>query len=469
MAKKKTKKQHISHRQPRYKGRFAKQEDIAKLKSGEPITTTANRVPSHTSTFAGLLQKTTQGRVYFNPDECVRRSRVDSQRMRLDIDIRAPLEERLRAVALLDWHLEAEDKKDPAQKLMVNRLTRVINQIPNFLSYRMWLAEAIFYGRSAVQNVYSIEEEDDIFVTKIADWLPVHPDKLIFTNEGALGVKVGPGVPSEFKTTATSEGKVHFFTERSRPLMAVHKHLIEDGEFSDIRTAGSIHGLGARHYLYWAWWLKQETMGWSLDHLERWGNGLVIFYFDAGNPESEEKMRTIAESQSDKHALLIPRPIGEEKQGEGIEHIELNGRGIEHIKDFIQETFRNQIKTYLIGQTLTSESHGGGIDGGGTAGLHERTKADVIRFDALNLSETLTRELLWPLARFNFPNEPCRIRFVVDVDQPNVESLMDAAQRLWQMGVEIDADHLRSKAGLPKPEEGAELVNQLQASRPAFA
>ena len=457
MARKTNNKPHISQRQLRNaKGRFAK-----KLQPADDLN---KRSVPHVHTFQSLIQSAGRD-LYLNPDEAVRRSRIDTQRMRLDLSVSAPLEERQRAVALLDWHVEPEDKEDAAQKLIAERITRILNQIPHFTKMRMALLDAIWTGRTAVNVVYGWQETPGGRNLVITEWVPIHGDKLTFDAEGNVGVRVGGRLGPEFKTETTPEGRVHWFDERTRLLYVVHRHFIEDGFHEDVRSAGSIHGLGIRHRCYWAWWLKQEALGWVLDHLERWGTGVQVWYYEAGNPESEAQVRDAAEKQSGKHHLLVPRSIGDDKQGSGIEHVELSGRGIDHIRTILQEYFDAQIKNYIIGQTLSSEPAGGGI-GEGTAQLHRETKSDVVRLDAINLSETLTNQLVEPLVRFNFPNDECRVRFVIDTDSPDPMGLLEAAQKFWLLGGKVDEDDLRGELGLPKPAEGAAILQKPDITPP---
>ena len=353
---------------------------------------------------------------------------------------------------------------------MAEQLTKIVGYIPKFTAYRQWLLEGVFFGRAANNNVFQWQFADgDEQWIGITGWVPIHGDKLVWSDQGRLGVRIGATFPHWMadKIESSVEGRVYWFDDYYRSLYTVHNPNSEDGQFEDVRSAGGRFGLGLRSYIYWAWWLKQEAFGWCLDALQRWGAGFEVWEYSEGDPASEAAVRAAAEAQSGYNRILFPRPIGNDKQGPSVHRIEMDGRGLNLIKSFINDYFDNQINRYIIGQNLSSEAAGTGL-GSGVADLHASTKGQIIKLDSINLAETLTRELLYPLARFNWPRKQCRVRFVIDVEKPDIEALMEAADLFVKLGGVVDEDHLRSQLGLPKPDQGAAVLGGKPAA-PAMA
>ncbi len=74
------------------------------------------------------------GHAYLNADEALRHDRRNAARMRVDCGIMECLEARQRAGALLNWHIEPEDDKDPRQKQLVQDLKAIVSRSPYFMS-----------------------------------------------------------------------------------------------------------------------------------------------------------------------------------------------------------------------------------------------------------------------------------------------------------------------------------------------
>ena len=83
----------------------------------------------------------------------------------------------------------------------------------------------------------------------------------------------------------------------------------------------------------------------------------------------------------------------------------------------------------------------------------------VVRYDAGNLQETLTEQLLWRLIHWNWPGLDYRLfRFCIETDRPDVGQRLEALQRAFQMGLKIRTADLRELLGIDGPAEGEEYV-----------
>jgi phage gp29-like protein len=414
--------------------------------------------------------------VFYNPDEAVRRSRQEAEKMLMDLSIQQPLSERKTAVAHLPWHLVPENRTDPAHVKMASDLTAIVLRTPRFIGYLQVLLDAVFHGRSATQNTYGWGRAAGRTAFVIKDWIPIHGDTLVFGYDGGLGARVGlVQEPLEQRVEFSVEGRIIRLTPFERLYFCAHEVGICAGVFEDIRSAGRVKGVGLRNYLFWAWKHKVATLTNLLDHLDRWGQGLNVFYYTSGLDEEQAAIKAAVECEEARTNLFLPR-LRDRTSSKGppeFQHFELTGRGIEHMQHVVENYFDAQIRRFIIGQDLSSSAKSAGF-GNGVANLHEQTKALIIRGDAVALAETLTRDLIQPLISFNrtqFPDWPpdAYISFAFDVENPNVDEVINAGEAMFKCGVQFDADEFRTKLGFSKPSSPQSANNPAIAPPPTAA
>jgi len=443
--------------------------------NGQPL------VP-HAITFVGLV---TGGavRVYRPSDEALRQASAHARFMRYDPTIMECVELRQRATALLDWHIEVETK-DSEYKTAADVIARIIKRVPRFTQLRDVLLLAIWYGRYAVANEYQWIWVDNHKCVGIRSWMPIHGDKLVWRIDSPLGlpsleewgILIGSGAGLSEKIwqwkeenrkyiAVTHRGLAYFPPREKRDLVIIHRHLIEDGEYEDGVTADRIFGVGIRTRVYWCWYQKQEALRWLMEFLERSAFGIELWYYPAGNPSAREETLKAASQRvgTGKNILLVPRPPGADGAIYGVERIEPSMAGAEVLKNILIEYFGHQIKRYILGQTLTTEAHATGL-GSNLASIHLDTFLQIVKYDAANLAETLTDQLVRRLVMWNFPTlDPSYFRFVVEVEKPNIEERLHAIRTAFDMGLRIRAQDLRDATGLGAPSEDEEMLQN-----PAF-
>jgi phage gp29-like protein len=422
-----------------------------------------------------LISKT-----YRNPDEALRHNLSNARAMTKDLVIWECIEARQRGTVLLDWHLEAEDKNDPTQKQLVEDLTRIVASIRDFTEYRRNLMDALWYGRNGIQNQYGFMHRGGKRWTVIDDWKPINGDKLVFRYDDGSGTydpnQVGikttylhskfDAVAGDRKVETTEQGPAYFLEKWERPLWAIHKHMIEDGLYEDVLSAGRVHGVGIRDRIYWTWYQKQEALAMMMELVERTGNGFTVYYYQYGNPEAQRKMEEIARNHGTNNRILIPRLVGDPSMdSNGIEVIPANTAGIDALKELVHEFFGHQIKRYILGQILSSESASTGL-GSGVADLHMESFLQIIKYDARKLEETITREVIEPLKRFNFPwARDIPVWFRIDTESTEPERKLQAVKNAWEMGAKIKASDVMSLIGLSMPTEEDEILQNPQLAR----
>ncbi len=434
------------------------------------------RIP-HVITLAGLMSNI--AKVYRNPDQAWQNSRENARLMRNELAIMEPLETRQRLTALLNWHLEAEDKNHPAAAATIDKLTRILRATPRFVELRRYLMEAIWFGRVAVECRYRWKFKGGQKMLVVDRWKPYNGDKLAFRLDDGehdpdeIGIRITPAfaastnLPRE-RIEATDQGMAYFLTPEERLRFIVHKHMVEDAAWESPIDAGAIHGIGIRSRVYWLWFLRQETSAQLTNYLERVGQGFTIWYYPQGNDEAERKTREAAEKQTGENVILFPKPEGDETNAFGVERIEPNAGGIEVMQNLVHEFYDKQIKRYILGQTLTSEADATGL-GSGVADIQIDTLHQIVSYDARNQEETITVDLIKPLKEWNCPEaRDLEVRFVIDTEEADVERKLAAIRQGFDMNLAIKAEDVRSVIGVSKPLEGDEVL-QLNPPAPAGA
>ncbi|WP_420841840.1 phage portal protein family protein [Fimbriiglobus ruber] len=171
--------------------------------------------------------------------------------------------------------------------------------------------------------------------------------------------------------------------------------------------AGRAHGVGLRDYVYWAWWLRDEMLSWLTDYMEKVGSmGLLLFYYEDGNPAAEAAAKQAAADARGKSALAVPVPRGRDKDAAKVEVIAAQTAGAQFLVDMVDRYFERHIERLYVGQSLSAGTAGSGLGGSGVAALHADTKFNLLAWDADNLGDTLTRDLVGVLQHLNFRGAP---------------------------------------------------------------
>lgn len=417
----------------------------------------------HIMTFSGM--SSTLSKTYRQSDEAMRHSVENAHMMVQDPMVMGPLLARQEMVALYNWHIEPEDDKDRVQKGLCQELTTILKRMPRFVEYRRFLLNAIWYGRYAAQHQFGFHTDyRGNRRTIVTAATPLSGDKLAFRYDDGrgqhdynqVGVKVSAGlnhpdaIAGDRRLEPTADGMAYFLEPWERSRLAVHKHLLWDGDYEDPLSAGKIHGVGLRSFIYWCWYQKQETLAQLMELVERTGMGFIIYYYPIHNADAKAEVEKIAQEQSHTNRLLVPHDLAD-PDAYRVEQIPPNTAGVEILRAIVNEHFGAQITKFILGQTLSTDAAATGL-GSGVAQLHEKSLLNKARYDAINLEETITRELLWPLRDFNFPKyRSVALQFKIDTESSTPQEDLEGAYKLWQMGAELKASDLFDKLGLAMP------------------
>lgn len=242
-----------------------------------------------------------------------------------------------------------------------------------------------------------------------------------------------------------------------RDRFIIHQHEVDDADYFDGEMAGAVHGTGLRSIMYWCYWLRQEMLDWMVTTMQTIGaTELAIVNYETGNAEAKDSATAMAKKLPGKIVFIMPRSKGERYQS--VEMVSINTAGVEVLSKTIQTYFDAHIERLWVGQSLSANTEGGGLGGAGVAHFHADTKYQLLDWDANNLAETLTEQLVAPCIKLNYPWCDFPVRLEFSVPNPDAEMKLGTARALRDLGVTIRAQDVRDVTGFAAPDDGEEAI-----------
>jgi hypothetical protein len=439
---------------------------------GKPIDRDDGYLLPSYRTFAAIYNALS-GTYSFRYDEALKRLPADALAMRRDVYIRSLLQERALPTARRKWSVARDDPKDKTQQQLAQKVERAIKQIRRFTNFRRCLVEGAFwYGRYGVQRgpLVNVADGQGGSVPTFRDWQPVNGDKIQFTFGGIPQIAIGlAGAAVDNESAYDRYGRDNIVTAdrftmlklanpKWRERFLIHRHDVDDADYFEPEMAGGVQGVGIRSVIYWAWWMRDECLSWALNYMQKVGTlGLLIFWYDANNPQAKAAAEKAASMASNESAFAAPAPVGRDaNKTTGVELIAPSTAGIDALVNIITNYFEKHIERYIIGQTLSAGTEGSGLGGSGVADLHADTKFQLLAYDAENLDDTLSAELVQPLQRLIDPISNCPpMRFESAVPDPMAKDKLEGAKTIVEMGGQVKRDEVFEQVGLtvPGPED----------------
>ena len=433
----------------------------------------------HVATFQGFAN--TLAKTYWTTDEAIKQSWENARYMKNDLAVMECVEMRRRSVALLEWRIVPDDPNNKELADAAAIVERIIKRTPRFLQLRENLLYALWYGKYGAQLQWGRAQVDGAPRFYVQNWIPVNGDKIVYkTLQGApfetdrVGIRIGyaqGALEEEYpgQIGPTDRGLAYFLTDEQRDRFIVHRHMVEDGDYDDPYSGGSIYGVGIRSRIYWTWYLMKETLAWLMEYIERSATGFEIWYYPAGNEKARDAIKQAAEDRvgHSGNIVLVPQMEGQSGPSYQMQRIEPSMSGAEVCISVVKEFFQHQIKRYILGQTLTTESGATGL-GSNVATIHLETYLQIIKYDALNLEETLSNELVDRVRKFNFPwLEENSLRFHIETDEIDHSDRLMSIRTLYDMGAPISQEQALSAAGLtaPKDDEAVLFNPQIESAK----
>ena len=441
------------------------------LPDGRPIIDTDGTLIPQARTFAAIFNSVSK--VYsYRYDESLRDSPQNALAMRRDVHYQALLQERLAPTINNGWQIDIDDIKDKRQLECKDKLTKLIRAIPRFARMKSYLMQAVWYGRYGSQPCWENKPGVGFTCYNSAnpDWShePVNGDKIQYQWDGTPVIMIDSTErlrfqakdPDSIVMNDRSGFGLRLYKPEYRERFIIHTHVVDDADYFEGEMAGGARGVGLRSMIYWADFLRRECFQWMLGFMESVGlMDLMIFNYTDGNKAAKAAAEKNAKTISGKLALAVPRAPGDKFQA--IEVVQANAAGIGVLRDLIEGYFDRGIERLIVGQSMSAGGGGsGGLEGDGRAEFAKDTKSQLLKFDADNLDETFTIQLVERLKRWNCPGtEDFEARFKSCNPEADRAKKFENGLKLVQAGIKVKVDELREAAGdFTRPTDGDETV-----------
>ena len=232
----------------------------------------------------------------------------------------------------------------------------------------------------------------------------------------------------------------------------VHQHQAKSG----IPIRG-----GIARAVAWGYMFKNYAIKDWVAFLETYGMPLRIGKYDNGEVQAniDTLLDALAQLGSDA-AAAFPRTMD-------VEFVDGKaGTAPNDLWRSMAEYIDSQVSKVVLGQTGTTDSKSGGLGDGGNK-VHDAVRGDIERADAKLLAATLNDQLVKPMIMLNRGVRPKYPRLKIGHPEAvDVAAMVAAVTALVPLGVEVAAEDVRERAGLPAPKPGATLLAPRSAPAP---
>lgn len=147
-----------------------------------------------------------------------------------------------------------------------------------------------------------------------------------------------------------------------------------------------------RAALFW-WLFSVMDRDWWIRFLERFGAPFIVAKYDPSDDGARGLLQNALSAATRLFGLTVSRDTSVELHAAAASS---HGDAFEQFHD----TAKKELSKLILGQTMTSEAQAGGI-GGTQATVHDGVRADIRKFDALALADTLRHQLFRQLLDIN--------------------------------------------------------------------
>ena len=218
-----------------------------------------------------------------------------------------------------------------------------------------------------------------------------------------------------------------------------------------LKTGLPIRG-GIARVAAWAWMCKNFTVKDWMAFAEVYGMPLRLGKYQPGADSRDIAILKSAVANLGSDAAAV---IPESMLIEFVETAKSGGGQELYLK--LADWLDTQVSRGILGQAATTQGTPGKL---GNDQAQAEVRDDIRDDDALQLAETINRDLVRPYIDLNFgPQEQYPQVVIRAVEQEDLTLLADALAKLVPLGLKVEQSEIRDKFGLSEPAEDAEILS----------
>lgn len=344
-----------------------------------------------------------------------------------DLHYRCELGKRKLAVAALPVTVEAAS--DAAHDVMLAKEIRLLVRRPGFRGLLKDQLDSIGKG-------YSVSE---IIWDRGAKWLPCRYEWRD---------------PRFFMFDRVSRRQIRLLDEENMMEgveLAPYKFICH---VPHLKTGLPIRG-GIARVAAWAYLCKNYTVKDWLAYAEVFGMPLRVGKYATGaDSNAIDILKSAVANLGSDAAAVIPESMM-------IEFVESSkGTGGHELYNKLADWLDTQVSRCILGQSATTSGTPGKL-GGDEA--QSEVREDIRDDDALQLAETINRDLVRPFIDLNFGVQDNYPELILRaVNKEDLTMLTTALEKLVPLGLRVEQSVVRDKLGLPDPAAGADCLGAAQ-------
>jgi phage gp29-like protein len=352
-----------------------------------------------------------------------------------DAHIYAEMAKRKRALLTVDWDIIPPRNASATERKLAGYAKELLQDVVNFEDVIVDALDAIGHG-------FSCQEMEWQMVG--SEWMPK---------------KIELRPQSWFQTDRATRSQI-----RLRDMSPDGQELWPFGWITHVHKAksGYLSRGGLHRVLAWPYLFKNYAAGDLAEFLEIYGLPLRIGKYPSGSGEPEKA------TLLDALASLGHNAAGIIPEGMMIEILEAAKGSHTPFEAMISWCERSESKA-ILGGTLTSQADGKSSTNA-LGNVHDEVRHDILEADAKQLARTFTRDLVFPILMLNKGGiddiRRCpRLAFAVQ-ETEDITEFADALPKLVGAGMKrIKVDWVHEKLGIPKAEEGDEVLTIAQPEK----
>lgn len=343
------------------------------------------------------------------------------------------------SIAGCPWVVEPKehDKKRASKKAkeIADYVNDRISSIPRFGEKLQHLAGGIYFGRSALEIQWKRDERG----IAVAELHGIHPKRLSYAVNWRIHLWDENG--NEYDHRLGTFPGIDLRADYPNKFV-VHEPLTMGCEIP------TRQGLG-RVLCYFAMFWTFSQRDW-MQFAELFGRPWRVGFFDKALADEDDValLKSAIQQMSTQTSAVLPNSVKfdlHQPKGQNRVHLDL------------RQSLNAEISKVVLGQTLTTEA--GGTKATHALGVvHDKVKDDILDNDGRSMSETITRDLVYPMVGMTYgwdvANELCPTFRLVTESEGDLDDELKRVCSLVDRGMDVRADDARDRfTKLPKPDK----------------